>query len=87
MSTRALPLWAAGAIVGCAGSAVAGSGKTQIQNALKRGASVDEAADIAVDVAVDCAFGAIPGGAIAAVAKKTLTQPIKNALRSIVKKL
>lgn len=87
VSTRALPLWAAGAIVGCAGSAVAGSGKTQIQNALKRGASVDEAADIAVDVAVDCVFGAIPGGAIAAAAKKTLTQPIKNALRPIVKKL
>lgn len=65
---------------------MAGSGKIQIQNALKRGASVDEAADIAVDVAVDCVFGAIPGGAIAAAAKKMLTQPIKNALRPIVKK-
>ena len=83
---RALPVWAAAAIVGCAGSVVMGSGKTQIQNALKNGASVDAAADIAIDSAVDCVFGAVPGGAIGAAAKKWLTTPIKNALRPHVKK-
>lgn len=82
----ALPLWAAGAIVGCAGAALLGEGKTQIKNALKSGASVDEASNIAIGVAVDCVFGAVPGGAIAGAAKAALTKPIKDSLRPLVKK-
>ncbi|PTI36530.1 hypothetical protein BU056_12800, partial [Staphylococcus succinus] len=76
-STRALPVWAAAAIVGCAGGAVLGQGKKQITNALKEGASVDAANDIAIGAGVDCVFGAVPGGAIGAAAKNKLTQPIK----------
>lgn len=86
MQTQALPVWAAAAIVGCAGAAVMGSGKTQIQNALKSGATVDQAADIAIDTAVDCVFGAVPGGAIGAAAQRTLSGPIKSALRPHVKR-
>lgn len=85
-STRALPLWAAAAVVGCAGGVVVGEGKTQIKNALKEGASVDEATDIAVGAAVDCVFGAVPGGVITASLKKTLTQPVKAAVKPAVKK-
>ena len=86
ISTRALPLWAAAAVVGCAGGVVVGEGKTQIKNALKEGASVDEATDIAVGAAVDCVFGAVPGGVITASLKKTLTQPVKAAVKPAVKK-
>lgn len=86
MQTQALPIWAAAAIVGCAGSVVLGSGKTQIQNALKSGATVDEATDIAIDAGVDCVFGAVPTGAIGAVAQRALTGPIKSALRPHVRK-
>lgn len=83
----ALPVWAAAAIVGCAGSVVLGQGKTQITNALQQGASVDSATDIAIGAGVDCVFGAVPGGAIGAAAKKSLTKPIKDALRPHVKKI
>ena len=86
ISTRALPLWAAAAVVGCAGGVVVGEGKTQIKNALNEGASVDEATDIAVGAAVDCVFGAVPGGVITASLKKTLTQPVKTAVKPAVKK-
>ena len=86
ISTRALPLWAAGAVVGCAASVVVGEGKTQIKNALKDGASIDQATDIAVGAAVDCVFGAAPGGVITASLKKALTKPIKSALKPAVKK-
>lgn len=86
MQPQALPVWAAAAIVGCAGSVVLGSGKTQIQNALKSGATVDQATDIAIDAGVDCVFGAVPGGAIGAAAQKALTGPIKGALRPPTKK-
>lgn len=84
---QALPIWAAAAIVGCAGSVALGEGKDQVKNALKEGKSVDEASDIAIGVAVDCVFGAVPGGAIGAAAKNTLTKPIKDALRPHVKKV
>lgn len=84
---QALPLWAAAAIVGCAGSVALGEGKTQVKNALKSGSSVDQATDIAIGVGVDCVFGAVPLGAIGAVAKKAVTTPIKNALRPLVKKV
>lgn len=86
VSTQALPVWAAAAIVGCAAGAVVGEGKAQIKNALKNGASVDEATDIAVGAAVDCVFGAVPGGVVAAAAKKALTTPIKAALKPLIKK-
>lgn len=84
---QALPIWAATAIVGCAGSVALGEGKDQVKNALKEGKSVDEASDIAIGVAVDCVFGAVPGGTIGAAAKNTLTKPIKDALRPHVKKV
>lgn len=84
---RALPIWAAAAIVGCAGSVALGEGKDQVKNALKEGKSVDEASDIAIGVAVDCVFGAIPGGAAGAAVKNTLTKPIKDSLRPHVKKV
>lgn len=86
VSTRALPLWAAAAVVGCAAGVVVGEGKTQIKNALKEGASVDQATDIAIGSAVDCVFGAVPGGVVTASIQKALTQPIKAAVKPAVKK-
>jgi hypothetical protein len=85
-STMALPVWAAAAIVGCAGSVMLGEGADQVKNALRTG-SVDSATDIALGIGVDCVFGAVPGSAIGAAAKKTLTQPIKDTLRPAVKKV
>jgi len=85
-STMALPVWAAAAIVGCAGSVMLGEGSDQVKNALRTG-GVDSATDIALGIGVDCVFGAVPGGAIGAAAKKTLTQPIKDTLRPAVKKV
>lgn len=85
-STMALPVWAAAAIVGCAGSVMLGEGADQVKNALRTG-GVDSATDIALGIGVDCVFGAVPGGAIGAAAKKTLTQPIKDTLRPAVKKV
>lgn len=64
-----------------------GEAKTQIKNALKSGSDVDSATDIALGAAVDCVFGAVPGGAIGAFAKKILTTPIKSSLRPLVKKI
>ncbi|QOD42629.1 hypothetical protein [Clavibacter zhangzhiyongii] len=86
VSTQALPVWAAAAIIGCAGSVMLGEGADQVKNALRTG-GVDSATDIALGIGVDCVFGAVPGGAIGAAAKKTLTQPIKDTLRPAVKKV
>lgn len=69
--TRALPAWAAGAIVGCAGRVVLGEGKEQVKNLLKEGKSTDEISDVMVGSAVDCVFGAVSGGALAAPVKKS----------------
>ncbi|MFB9775915.1 hypothetical protein [Brevibacterium otitidis] len=57
-----------------------------MKKALKEG-GVDSATDIAIGIGVDCVFGAVPGGAIGAFAKKKLTTPIKNALKPHVKKI
>lgn len=84
---QALPVWAAAAIIGCAGSVALGEGRDQVKNALKAGKSVDETSDIVIGIAVDCVFGAIPGGAIGAAAKKSLTKPIKDTLRPHVKRI
>lgn len=84
---RALPIWAAAAIVGCAGTVAMGEGADQVKNALKKGKSVEEASDIAIGVAVDCVFGAVPGGVIGATVKNALTKPIKDSLRPHVKKV
>lgn len=84
---QALPVWAAAAIVGCAGSVALGEGKDQVKNALKQGKTVDEASDIVIGVAVDCVFGAIPGGIAGAAIKNALTKPIKDSLRPLVKKV
>lgn len=83
---QVLPVWAAAAIVGCAGSIAIGEGKSQVKNALKN-EGVDSATDIAIGIGVDCVFGAIPGGVIGAAAKKAMTTPIKQALKPHVKKV
>lgn len=83
-SNRVLPAWAVGALAGCAISVFNGPVKTQTKELLKTG-KVDAASNIAVDAAVDCVFGGIPGGAITSAVKKTLTAPIKNALKPHVK--
>ncbi|WP_226353046.1 hypothetical protein [Pseudonocardia sp. ICBG601] len=83
-NSRVLPVWAVGALAGCAISVLNGPVKSQAKELLKTG-KVDEASNIAVDAAVDCVFGAIPGGAITSAVKKTLTTPIKNALKPHVK--
>lgn len=81
-----LPVWAAAAIVGCAGSVAIGEGKSQVKNALKN-EGVDSATDIAIGIGVDCVFGAVPGGVMGAAAKKAMTTPIKQALKPYVKKV
>lgn len=86
VTTMALPVWAAAAIVGCAGSVMLGEGADQVKNALRTG-GVDSATDIAIGIGVDCVFGAVPGGAIGAAAKKALTQPIRDTLRPAVRKV
>lgn len=83
-TNRVLPAWAVGALAGCAIDVLRGPVKGQVKELLKTG-KTDAASRIAADAAVDCVFGAIPGGAATAAAKKAITDPLKKALRPHVK--
>lgn len=83
-TNRVLPAWAVGALAGCAIDVLRGPVKGQVKELLKTG-KTDAASRIAADAAVDCVFGAIPGGAVTAAAKKAITDPLKKALRPHVK--